>query len=56
MKEYKGFKFPMGFFIVHDENGKMKFGKCDPVTKEVLESYEMCAECNVKEEWPPKII
>lgn len=31
-----GFKFPMGAFLVTDENGNVYFGKCDPVTKEIL--------------------
>jgi hypothetical protein len=32
--------FPMGFFIGVTEDGRVVFGKRDPVTKEVLEIYE----------------
>ncbi len=32
--------FPMGFFIGVTEDGRIIFGKRDPITKEVLEVYE----------------
>lgn len=35
-----GFKLGMGFFIVWNE-GKVRYGKCDPITKEVIEWYEI---------------
>lgn len=38
---WKGFKFPMGAFLVWSENGKMAWGKCDPLTQEVIEWNEM---------------
>jgi hypothetical protein len=37
--EWTGFKFPMGFFVVI-KDGNVRFGKCNPVTKEVIEWYE----------------
>lgn len=40
MIEWKGFKLPMGFFLITD--GKtVRIGKCDPLTKEVIEWYEL---------------
>lgn len=38
--EWNGFHFPMGFFTVFNEKGEMRFGKCDPITKEVLDLYQ----------------
>lgn len=38
--EWTGFKFSSGFFIVYHQ-GKIRFGKCDPVTKEPLEWHEL---------------
>jgi len=32
--------FSMGFFIGRAEDGRVVFGKRDPVTKEILEIYE----------------
>lgn len=37
---WKGFKFPMGFFLVWKDE-KLVAGKCDPLTKEVLHWYEV---------------
>lgn len=37
---WKGFKFPMGGFLVWSQDGKMAWGKCDPNTKEVIEWNE----------------
>lgn len=31
--------FPMGFFVGRTEDGRIVFGKRDPITKEVLEIY-----------------
>lgn len=39
--EWKGFMLNMGAFFVHCSDGKrFSMGKCDPITKEVLEWYE----------------
>lgn len=56
MTEWKGFKFPMGFFVIVDPEGNIRYGKCDPITKEVLKIYDYCncSDCEVKQ-WPPKI-
>lgn len=32
--------FSMGFFVGRTEDGRVVFGKRDPVTKKVLEIYE----------------
>lgn len=37
--DWKGFKLPMGFFLVWHED-KFRFGKCDPITKEMIEWYD----------------
>lgn len=37
---WKGFKFPMGAFLVWSQTGKMAWGKCDPATHEVIEWNE----------------
>jgi len=42
--KWKGFKFPMGFFILQSEDGRVRIGKCDPVTKEIIEIYELTIE------------
>lgn len=39
MNKWNGFIFPMGFFVVVKE-GKVRVGKADPVTKEVIEWYD----------------
>lgn len=39
--EWKGFKLSMGFFIVWSKDGRIKYGKCDPLTKKVIELYEL---------------
>ena len=55
MTEWKGFKFPMGFFVVVDSQGNIRFGKCDPLTNDVMQWYDYsCSECD-KKPWPPKI-
>jgi len=41
LTEWKGFKFPLGFFVVISPEGKMAVGKCDPITKEVIEWYSI---------------
>jgi len=38
---WKGFKLPMGGFMVWSQDGKMALGKCDPITREVIEWNEM---------------
>lgn len=38
---WKGFKFPMGFYCVVSEDGRVKIGKCDPITKEIIVSHEI---------------
>lgn len=39
MTEWNVYMFPMGFFFAtHD--GKIRFGKADPLTKKILEWYE----------------
>jgi hypothetical protein len=40
LKTWTGFKFKMGAFIVINAN-KVRIGKCDPETKEVIEWYEI---------------
>ena len=37
---WKGFKLPMGFFMVW-KDGEVRAGKCDPLTKAVLHWYEI---------------
>jgi hypothetical protein len=37
---WNGFKFPTGVFMVWSKDGRMAYGKCDPITKEVLEWHE----------------
>lgn len=37
MSKWTGFKFTSGFFIIWSPEGKMRFGKCDPLTKKVIE-------------------
>jgi len=37
---WNGFKLPMGFFVVWKDN-QMRFGKCHPITKEVIEWFEL---------------
>lgn len=32
--------FPMGFFVGVTADGRVVFGKRDPITKEILEIYE----------------
>ena len=41
---WKGFKFPMGTFIVWHQDGRMAWGKCNPITKEILEWNEVIDE------------
>ncbi len=36
-----GFKLPMGFFIVWSPDGRVRYGKCDPITKKVLEIHKL---------------
>lgn len=43
-KVWKGFRFPMGAFMVWSKDGRMAWGKSDPFTKEILEWNE----CNGK--------
>lgn len=38
---FKGIKFPMGAFIVTNEEGRLLIGKCDPIDKKVLEVTEV---------------
>jgi hypothetical protein len=40
LKTWIGFKFKMGAFIVINAN-KVRIGKCDPETKEVIEWSEI---------------
>lgn len=40
MTEWKGFKLPMDFFLVWNGE-KFRIGKCDPITKEIIEWYEV---------------
>jgi hypothetical protein len=40
--KWNGFKFPMGLFIVWDEDHKqIRIGKCDPFTKEIIEWFHI---------------
>lgn len=39
MSEWKGLNFTAGFFVVW-KDGKFRFGKCDPVTKKIIQWYE----------------
>ena len=32
--------FPLGFFFGRTEDGRVVFGKRDPISKEILEIYE----------------
>jgi len=41
MNRWDGMVFPMGFFLVSDDNGGLRMGKCDPLTREILEWYEI---------------
>lgn len=46
---WKGFKFPMGAFMVWSQDGRLAWGKCDPLTKEVIEWNEKKREEDGKE-------
>ena len=37
---WKGFKFPLGTFMVWSPDGRMATGKCDPITYEIIEWNE----------------
>ena len=40
-KEWTGIAFPMGFFIMVSNDGVIHFGERDPITKEIVERYEL---------------
>lgn len=46
---WKGFKFPMGGFMVWSKDGRMATGKCDPITHEILEWNEYEVKKNGRE-------
>jgi hypothetical protein len=46
-KIWKGFKFPAGAFMVWSIDGRVAYGKCDPLTLEILEWNER----NIDEPW-----
>lgn len=50
---WKGFKFPMGAFMVWSKHGRMAWGKCDPITNEVIEWNEACTDELVQYRCPP---
>lgn len=48
-KIWKGFKLPTGTFMVWSWDGRVACGKCDPLTKEILEWHESEIEKDGKE-------